>query len=139
MALLGLAIAVLPWSFAPAGAVEQDEKSPPKPLPEKVVSVWEEAGAQVGWMRLGRYGYIEFQAEAKPQFGDVPAFQFEFEIEFLREGVLKSLPSPPGPFGLDLNKIKLADADLKELAGFKNLQILKLSGRGVSDAGLKDL
>jgi hypothetical protein len=109
----------------------------PQPLPANVVAAWEKAGAIVGWVHedeFGRNGY-EFVVAEKGVAGDLPAFWGGFTVD----GVLGKLPPPTVPFALDLSYPGVTDADLKELAGLKNLHTLTLRYSKVTDAGLKEL
>ncbi len=65
--------------------------------------------------------------------GDLPAF-----APRQLKGV-GNLPQPQRPFTLYLHSAIITDADLKELAGLKNLQGLDLGVTKVTDAGLKEL
>jgi hypothetical protein len=69
--------------------------------------------------------------------GDVACFF----ISPWREGVVSKLPPPQQPFGLSFNAEDsgLTNASFKELAGFKELQLLDLRNTPVTDAGLKEL
>lgn len=111
------------------------ELEPPEPLPDDIVRAWEAAGAQVGWMRVNEHGAIEFVGELEGRAGDLPAFKFRQ----LKEHILADLPAPATPFGLDLSFTQVTDAELKGLAGLKNLQTLDLSVSQVPIAGLKEL
>src|SRR5262245_40358490 len=93
---------------------------PPPPLPQGLVTAWQEAGATVGWMRPDRYGYFSFLAEHEGKARDLPAFRFSS----WREGLLAKLPAPEAGFGLDLRGTQVTDAGLKALAGLKHLQAL---------------
>jgi hypothetical protein len=64
-----------------------------------------------------------------------------FFISPWREDIVSKLPPPQQPFGLSFNAEDsgLTNASLKELAGFKELQLLDLRNTPVTDAGLKEL
>jgi hypothetical protein len=124
------------------GLVEVALAEPPaKPLPPEIVKVWGAAGAKVGWIKdfppkpTWGYDYWEpYREQGEP--GAVPAFRYHRE----KEGDLAKLPDPGVPFGLDMHCCSMNDAELKELAGLKNLQSLNLGGALLlSDAGLKEL
>ena len=120
-----------------AGA-PQGKTDPPKPLSEKIITAWKEAGAEVGWMRANPYGFLEFVPGQAGKPGDVPAFRFRV----WQAGRLAKLPAPAAALGLDLGGTpQVTDAVLKELAGLKSSCMrLDPSGRTeVTDAGLKEL
>ena len=130
VALLLMATCV---SAVRAGA-QQGKTDPPKPLPEKIVTAWKEAGAEVGWLRVTQDVSHQFVTQAgKP--GDVPAFRFRV----WQAGRLAKLPAPATAFGLYLRGTGVTDTGLKELAGLKSLHMLHLSRTQVTDAGLKEL
>ncbi len=107
---------------------------PPKPLPEKVVKAWKDAGGFVGWMRFTYSQHVQFST-AKGTPGDIPAFQFSGG----KVGRTAPLPEPEVGFGLSLEGSHLSDAGLKELARFTRLRALNLSRTKVTDAGLEAL
>ena len=51
-----------------------DQKDAPKPLPPEIIKAWRDAGAEVGWMKTNRFGFLEF--EAKGEAVAIPAFRF---------------------------------------------------------------
>ena len=134
-----------------AASVALAKADPPEPLPENIVTAWKEAGATVGWLRVGEFGSLEFVGEKEGKPGYLPAFYFAV----WHEGRLANLPDPASAFGLDLHWFperfsvvgdgrrpqhsEVTDAGLKELAGLKSLQALGLARTGVTDAGLKEL
>ncbi len=111
------------------------KNDPPKPLPKEIVEAWKKAGAEVGWMRVNKFGSLEFLPVKEGKLGDLPAFRFSR----WQEGRLAKLSAPAAAFGLDLRGAQVTGAGLKELAGFKSLQTLGLHGIRVTDAGLKEL
>jgi hypothetical protein len=123
------------YGFSGVTAAPPAKKNPPRPLPKKIVAAWKKAGAQVGWMRVGKFNGIEFLPEKEGVAGDLPALKFSR----WKAGVLARLPGPAAPFGLDLSRTQLTDAGLKQLARFKYLQALDLVFTQVTDAGLKHL
>src|SRR5713226_1401568 len=107
----------------------------PKPLPKAIVEAWKEAGAEVGWLRPDKFGFLEFDQNKEGKPGDLPAFHFPWQ-----EGRLAKLPTPTMAFGLDLSGTQVTDAGLKDLAGLKSLQMLNLYyASRITDAGLKEL
>jgi hypothetical protein len=111
------------------------DQAAPKPLPPEVVRAWEKAGAEVGWMGSVEAGVLRFRAGDEGKAGEVPGFRFVWKA-----GVLPKLAPPAAPFGLDIGlAFKVKDADLKELAALKHLQMLSLSHASkVTDAGVKE-
>ena len=107
----------------------------PQPLPAEIVKAWQEAGANVGWVRVNEYGFFEFVFEDAGKPGDVPTFHF---AEW-KAGVLGRLPPPAAGFGLSISGTKVTDAGLKELAGLTSLQTLVLNDTEVTDAGIAEL
>jgi uncharacterized protein (TIGR03067 family) len=127
--------------------VKSEDKKAEQPLPADIVKAWRDAGAKIGWMKdvppkaAGGYGYWQPFRE-KGEAGAAPAFKLHAQ----GKGVLAKLPDPGVVFGLDLHCWSGQDADLKELAGLKNLQSLNiggallLKGPGLKElAGLKNL
>src|SRR5207302_1611703 len=107
-------------------------KGPRVALPAEIVTAWKKAGAEVGWMREGTFAFVP---EKEGVDGDLPAFRFSL----LKKGLLAKLPAPAAAFGLDLHETPTADAELKELAGRKDVHGLGLDGSATTDAGLKEL
>ena len=110
-----------------------DKMDMPKSPSREIVTRWRAAGADVGWMRLEKYGYLDFLSQEKSIAGTVPAFRF---VSGNKE-VLATLPDPRVPFGLELGR--MTDGDLSGLAGLKNLKMLSLVGVNVTGAGLNVL
>jgi len=108
---------------------------PPQPLPRETIEAWKEAGGQVGWMRVEKYGSLKLLPEKEGAAGDLPAFAFST----WKDGLLPKLPAPAAAFGLNLMGSQVRDVGLKDLAGLKNLRALNLRFNQVSDAGLKEL
>src|SRR5262245_44206020 len=100
-----------------------DKKDALKPLRPEIVKAWCDAGADVGWMKdvppkysnWGTGFWEPFIEKAEP--GAVPAFRYHPN----EVGMLAKLPDPGLPFGLDTHC-----SSMKELAGLKSLQSLKL-------------
>src|SRR5258708_755794 len=103
---------------------------PPKPLPKETVMEWKQAGAEVGWMRLDDFEFLERLPENEGKPGDLPTFKFYP----WKAGVLAKLSAATEPFGLDLSHTRITNAGLRELAGLKNLQALSLYGTKITDA-----
>jgi Leucine-rich repeat (LRR) protein len=106
-----------------------------KPLPEAIVAAWKKAGAEVCWIRVGKFGSMRSLPEKEGVAYDLPALRFSA----WKAGVLATLPAPEEAFALFLNGTHVTDAGLKELAGLKGLKTLSLRGTHVTDAGLKEL
>jgi hypothetical protein len=102
-------------------------------LPEEVVKQWRAAGAAVGWLCVGEYGFIEFVGESRAKAGDLPGFRFP---TWPGDGVTEKLPDPGVPFGVNLSDSRITDAGLKILTQLKNLQVLDLSSNRITDEGL---
>jgi hypothetical protein len=115
----GLLLAAASRGDPPAGGGEK-EVGASRPLPAKVVRAWQQAGAEAGWLRVEEHGgwWFFHPLDESPRAGDMPGFR----IRFWRAGFLSGLPAPQQPFGLDLGGAPVTDAELKELAGLKNLQ-----------------
>ncbi len=104
-------------------------------MPKTIRAAWENAGAKVGWIKPD--GEWDDANEAKP--GEIPAFAF-----VIVQGAISKLPVPDQRFGIDLSGTRVTsapanDTDLRELAGLKQLQALKLVATRVTDVGLKEL
>src|SRR5437867_1278138 len=96
LAVCGLPVLAILSSLVPPAWAGQDKKSMPKPLPEKTVQAWKNAGAKFGWLRAERDGFWKFFEVADGVPGDLPAFL----IYPFRKGLLPKLPAPAEPFGL---------------------------------------
>ena len=103
------------------------------PSADPIVTVWQEAGAEIGWLRVETSGFLAFVPENEGKPGDLPAYRFLGWVE----GRLAKMPAPAPAFALFLSQTAVTDAGLKELAGLKNLQALELYQTQVTDAGLK--
>src|SRR5262249_52116183 len=106
-------------------------------LPAAAVKAsWEKAGAVFGWVSVDPHGYLVWQpGEEQPRAGALPGFRFDV----FPAGGLKGLTPPEVAFGLWLEASRVTDADLKALAGLKELQALSLWYTQVTDAGVKEL
>src|SRR5438045_335569 len=104
------------------------ERAVPAPA---VITAWENAGAEFGWISLDPNDDDSWRFDVeKPFSGGLPAFRFRV----FPSGALKSLAPPEVPFGLWLEKNLLSAADLKEIAGLKQLQALNLDSTFITDA-----
>jgi hypothetical protein len=137
----GLSGVIAPTAILLACGLAADGQPKTVPaLPDDVIAAWKKAGGQVGTMWLDRdanllmgvgLGANDF---GLPIRGDeIPAFTFSR----WKSGVIEKLPRPRMPFGLTLHGF--ADTDYKELAGFKDLQMLALRGSDLTGVGLKEL
>lgn len=131
MRVLVFALALITGQVGFAG--EPEKKDPPKPLPDKIVKAWKDAGATVGWMKQEPSGILVFVEE--PEAGAIPAFRFEK----WKDDVVAKLPVPETAFGLDLAKSEITDTGLKELAGLKPMTLLCLCETKVTDAAVGTL
>lgn len=130
MRALAFVMAVVTGSVGFAG--QPDKKDPPKPLPDKIVKAWKDAGATVGWMK-DVSGILIFVEE--PEAGAIPAFRFAK----WKDGVVPKLPVPDTAFGLDLSKTEVTDAGLKDLPNLKTLAALCLCETKVTDPAVEAL
>src|SRR5262245_40517637 len=99
------------------------KKDAPKPLPKEIIEAWKTAGAEIGWIRVDKYGWAYFVPEENGVAGDLAAFRFSV----WKQGTLEKLPAPAAAFGLDLGLTQATDTGLKELARLKNLHSLNLA------------
>jgi hypothetical protein len=139
------ALAAATFIFAASGRAADN----PKPLPEKVVKAWGQAGATVGWMSLNQWGQLEFHQGPIGQVGAVAAFR----VQHCDPEMLAKLPAPNQPFGLTFFArntgqqqgildagSNVTDAGLKELARFEQLHSLcTVAAEQITEAGLKEL
>ena len=116
----------------------EPESDSPQPVPKEIVTAWEKAGAKSGFMgrykRGDRVGFLGFEQSAERLTDTVPAFRFMA----WKNGVVKGLPVPSTPFGLDLHHSNISDSGVQELLSFKSLHTLDLANTNVTDAGIKD-
>jgi hypothetical protein len=131
-ALSALAI----FSLCLGNAAVQEKARPPEPIPEKEWPAWVTAGGTIGFMGEFVPGLVRFQLLDRAGAGHLPAFRFD---NWPPRQKLSALPAITVPFGLDFHGLKMADADMKELASLKNLRLLRLNGTKVTDAGVKQL
>jgi hypothetical protein len=105
----------------------------------KAVAAWERAGARFGWLvsSLDPILSPEFSSSRPQDRPSLPAFQFTDKDEVSRG--LRELPAPSAPFGLDFSNARFADADLKTLCRFQELQALNLLRTQITGAGLREL
>jgi hypothetical protein len=139
--LAALAVLAGFWPDVSPGA-STDRKDAPEPLPPEIVKAWRDAGADAGWMKdvsPQRSGGYEFWRpwREKGEAGALPAFRFP---ERKAGGGLAKLPDPGTAFGLDFHCGFFAGVSTKELAELKNLQSLNIGGvQGDTYADLKEL
>jgi hypothetical protein len=139
-------------------------QNPGKPIPKQIehawfqnaaiVNAWQKAGAKVGWIYLSPNPkrlfifFPEFSSPesfhklpmTRPRRGEQPPFIVPaFSFSPWRPGVIKALPAPGQPFGLDLSGSDVTGVGLLELGHLKEIWVLDLSGTRVTDAGLKEL
>src|ERR1043166_7151106 len=128
LALALAAIGRCGWSMA--------QEHAPKPLPAEVVAAWEKAGAEFGWMQINEIGQRVYRGALYPgRPGELAAFR----MMQWKPGVVGQLPAPAQSFGLVLGSTPLTDIGLKEVAGFKELQVLSVGSTQVTDDGLREL
>jgi hypothetical protein len=115
-----------------------------KPIDPETIAAYEKLGAEYGGFDADLFADIVFLTGKEPAATRLQGFSFGR----LRGGPFPKLPSG-GPFpklprvqvsfGLDLARMQVTDAGLKELKDFKSLIYLDLSGTQVTDTGLKEL
>lgn len=140
---LGLAFTGL-YSFGDRVAAQDGS---PKPLPADLVAAWKKdlKDSYDCWTFQNTLGQIARDDRlATPKAGYIPAFRIV--TDDVREGTLARLPAPEAPFGIfcesGLSRRKETTFPvslLKQLAGMKNLRVLSLEERKVTEAGLKEL
>ena len=86
-------------------------------------------------MKSDGFGALQFRSGLKGEVGELPGFRLK---TWPTDG-LKNLSQPEHGFGLDLTDVRLTDAQVKELADFKQIQALNLNGTRATDAGVKEL
>src|SRR5262249_22199050 len=128
------AVAIL--SLCLGNAAAQEQAKPPEPIPEKEWPAWVTAGGTIGFMHEFVPGLVRSELGERAGAGSLPAFRFD---DWPPRQKLSALPAITVPFGLDFHGLKVADADVKELAGLKSLRLLRLNGTRVTDAGMKHL
>jgi hypothetical protein len=140
--LVGLTVALLWTSTTPAVPLVDLSKLSrgSNRLSDEVVAAWQKAGAKVGWYGRTRDGGWQFTTGKPDDDNALPAIMWDAN----REPVgLDKLPAPGVPFALFLDSApslpQLTDAGMKDVARFKTLQHLGISGTLVTDAGLKEL
>src|SRR5579862_6048837 len=102
-----------------------------KGIERNTVDAYEKRGAVYGgWVKQDLRTL--FQEGRESADNGLPGFRF-------RTFPRSKLPEVEVPFGLDLNLSNVKDAELKELAGLKNLTVLDLRGRPLTAAGLKEV
>jgi hypothetical protein len=131
--LLGGAIVWVFWWKPPDAS--------PKPLNKEVVKAWSDAGATAGWIFVGYKDYkfvqgVDFQGEAGSSYR---AWLPGFQIRSWDPELLKKVPVPQLPFGLDLSRVSVPDDGLKELARFKSLRSLLVYRQHLRDTSLSAL
>jgi hypothetical protein len=101
---------------------------PAKRIDPETILAYEKLGAQFG-------GFVKddplFRPGPENAEKGVPAFQFPFNF------AMTKLPDVAVLFGLDIGQREITDANLKEIAGLKNLSILSLWHTQVKDGGGK--
>jgi len=105
-----------------------------------VVVAWQKAGAEVGRYGRTKDGGWQYTTGKPDDDNALPAMWWSPKIEPVGLG---KLPAPNVPFGLFLGSApslpQLTDAGMKDIARFRMLQHLAISGTRVTDVGLKEL
>jgi WD40 repeat protein len=127
---LTLFSAIIGTAYCSAGAPQSLRPDP------SVIAAWKAAGATFGWMTVDALGRADFVpsgsqladdadgSEAYPGGANAatfPAFRYDLPLF----GSMARLPPPAVPFGLVVRSVP-KDADLKEVARFKQLRVLRL-------------
>src|SRR5882724_7662446 len=127
-----LASWVIAWFVLAATAPAQEKKPAFQFIDPETVEAFRKLGAR---FESGiESDVLSFRAR-RPVAPDVPGLP-GFRFHKFPPG---KLPEVAVPFGLDLSECDVTDADLKQLAGLKNLVALNLWERKITDAGLKEL
>jgi len=130
---------LLVWAGSTAVAAPVPRVSE-KPVSEKIVRAWRDAGADVRWVTTSGLW------DDKPTPGCRVGFRFHGWVE----GRFDEFPAPDAPFHLSVSfpwpgderkgvSREITDAGLKELVRFQNLQSLDVFGTTVTDAGAKEI
>jgi hypothetical protein len=124
-------LAAAGWLLANGKLARADADSAKGSVPARpaaaLISAWEEAGADFGWMREDESGSLQFIDDEDPQPGDLPAFSLGSGFR-LPAGTIASLPKPAEPFGLYLYQTSGVADTFKELAALKQLRVLDVEG-----------
>jgi hypothetical protein len=106
-----------------AQEAKPQEAKPPQHVVKPVRDAWKKAGFRYGWRgeSLGFHAFVEDTGDNA--MGDVPFFH----IREWQPGVIKRLPAPEQPFGLDLSDFTLGAGMLQDLRGLARLHSLYLS------------
>ncbi len=115
-------------------------RTPEKPVSEKVVAAWKDAGAEVCWVNTFG-GWTD-----KP----TPGCRVGFRFHGWGEGRFDDLPAPDAPFHLSVSfpwpgdetkgiAKEITDGGLKELVRFQNLRSLDVFGTTITDTGAKEI
>src|SRR5262245_61845277 len=115
-----IATGCLPLALAaPQTPVEKDYGG----IEPQVVAAWQKAGAEFVWFCERRsISVLSMFSERPAGKTVVPGFY----LQWPPSGGLKMLPAPMVPFGLSLQFWQVTDADVNEIAAFKQLQALHL-------------
>ena len=127
-ALVTTMMALLLWGLPQASADEPKAKD----ISANVVKVWEKAGARYGRATIDMWGKVEYQGGLAGE-SELPAFSPKYGMK------ISELPAPDVPFGLFLDT-EVSPAELKEMHRFTHLRLLSI-GRGnrVNKLLLKEL
>lgn len=106
------------------------------PLPQEIVSKWQQAGATAGWLKQeAGLSYVHFRAgTGAGQPGETPGFRFLR----LAPGKLVNLPKPKHSFGLMISDFELKEQALQGLSAFDQLQLVELLFAKITDEGIKE-
>ena len=142
--LVSGSLGILLWHFFwPSSQGPVNRQVPPvshQPTDEPIafesaeIQAWETAGAQVGHISVRKQGYLGWSL-GKPRPMELPGFKFEK----MPAVSLNALPDPKVPFGICFSSEAATSAVLKELARFKQLHAIDLSGCRVTNADVKEI
>jgi hypothetical protein len=128
--------ALLMLGFAPAPF----RKPVAKKLDPQVIAAWQNAGCEIGWYGRTRDGGWQYTTGKPEDDNALAALWWNPQIDPVS---LRKLPAPNAPVGLFLGSApslpQLTDAGMKEIARFKTVRHLAISGTRVTDTGLKEL
>jgi Leucine-rich repeat (LRR) protein len=134
---IGLKVAIFAGA-AFASEANMSSAQPPINGPKRpsadAMREWENHGADFGWISISNNGDLQWQRRTDaPMVNALPAFRFRvFDTAKVR-----ALASPGNPFGLWLDRLQVADVELKDLECVRELQALMLAH--TTDVSLREV